>query len=278
MKILRQYTMATGSRETGFHVRGTGHFIIEHPEKDKYADFGEIFWCIEGCGLFSFHGKDFQLRPGWVWYYPPNSHHHFVPAPYLDYRWLSISGPDTGNLFHALRFKPGLNPAGNCPEKLFAEIILALRDGSRQSQMLALATAFKILTLAMTPQHDPQPMASQARDFILQHFSNPEINISTLADLLHIHRITLNRLFLEAYGIPPGKYLNNVRLQEGIRLLTESSRPVKEIAKRCGYASAGYFTRALHRRTGQTPRSFRSRKTDRSEPVSRRKDGAQRGT
>lgn len=262
MNILRQYTMGTGHSETGFHVRGTGHFIIERPEKEKFADFGEIFWCIAGCGLFTFHGRESPLRPGWVWYYPPHSHHRIVPSPYFDYRWLSIGGPDAGKLFHSLRFEPGLNPAGPCPEELFAEIILALRDGSRQSQMLALSTAFKILTLAMTPQHDPRPVASQARDFILQHFSNPEIDISTLADLLHIHRITLNRLFREAYGIPPGKYLNNVRLQEGIRLLTESSSPVREIARRCGFASAGYFTRALRRRTGQTPLSFRSRKSD----------------
>lgn len=260
MKHMHQFTMGTGYRNTGFYVRGTGHFIIEQPEADKFADFPEIFWCIDGSGLFyDAGGREIRLTPGMVWYYPEKTLHHFIPSPYLNYRWLSFDGPDAANLFHALRFKPGLNPAGPCPEELFAEILLGLRDGSRQSQLNVLALAFRILTLAMMTQTDPRPVTEQARDLIHKNFSNPEINVSTLAELLHVHRITLNRLFLKHYGISPGKYLNNVRLQEGIRLLTESSDPVKEIAKLCGYESAGYFSKVLRRQTGHTPRSFRSR-------------------
>ena len=97
-------------------------------------------------------------------------------------------------------------------------------------------------------------------DFIVKKYYDPGINVSMMAELLHVHRITLNRLFQAAYGISPGKYLNNVRLQEAIRLLTESDLPVKEVARNCGYESAGYFTKILHRQTGHTPRSFRSRK------------------
>ena len=257
MKDLRQFTMGTGYRNTGFYVRGTGHFIIEHQELDKFADYCEIFWCIGGSALF-YHGEqEFRLTPGMVWYYPENSFHHIIPSPYIDYRWLSFDGTDAANLFHALCFKPGLNPAGPCPEELFAEIMLGLRDGSRQSQLNVRASAFRILTLAMTPQADPRSVTEQARDLIHKNFSNPAMNVSTLAELLHVHRITLNRLFQKTYGISPGKYLNNVRLQEGIRLLTESSDPITEIAKLCGYESPGYFTKVLRRQTGHTPISFR---------------------
>lgn len=261
MNELWQYTMGTGYRNTGFYVRGTGHFIITQAQAPKKADFGEIFWCIAGCGRFYDYEQEFLLHPGWLWYYPPNSYHHFEPYPRFDYRWLSIDGTDAGNLFRALRFSPGLNQAGACPEELFAEVMLNLRDGSEQSHLRALDAAFRILTQAKTPQVSPRPTAVQAKDFLIKNFSNPDIDISTLADLLHVHRITLNRLFQEAYGLSPGKYLNHVRLQEGIRLLTESSEPVKKIAELCGFASASYFTKALHRQTGHTPLSFRRRKS-----------------
>lgn len=262
MKNLRQFTMGTGFRNTGFYVRGTGHFIIARPEKDKFADYCEIFWCIDGSALFFDDKREYRLTPGMVWYYPANSFHRIIPKPRIDYRWLSLDGPDAPNLFRSLRFRPGLNQAGPCPEELFAEIMLELRDGSRQAQLQALASAFRILTLAMMPQGDPRTVTEQARDLIRKNFSHPEINVSTLAELLHVHRITLNRLFMKTYGISPGKYLNSVRLQEGIRLLTETADPVKEVAKQCGYASAGYFTKVLQRQTGHTPRSLRSRETD----------------
>ena len=112
MKDLRQFTMGTGYRNTGFYVRGTGHFIIDRPELDKFADYCEIFWCIGGSAMFYDGKREFRLTPGMVWYYPENSLHHIIPSPYIDYRWLSFDGTDAANLFHALCFKPGLNPAG----------------------------------------------------------------------------------------------------------------------------------------------------------------------
>jgi AraC-like DNA-binding protein len=260
MEILRDYTMGTGYRDTGFYVRGTGHFMICEPELDKFAHFGEIFWCISGSGIFHYNNQTFSLQPGWVWYYPPGSLHHIIPDPCFHYRWLSIDGQDCGSLFNALRFKPGLNPAGECPEELFAEVKLKLSDGSRQSQLRALDAAFQILTRVMTPAEEPRSTAVQARNFMLKNFADPEISISTLAEMLHIHRITLNRLFISSYGISPGKYLNNIRLQEGIRLLTESYITVKEVAELCGFTSPGYFTKVLHKQTGHTPLEFRRKK------------------
>ena len=62
MKELRQFTMGTGYRNTGFYVRGTGHFIIEHQELDKFADYCEIFWCIGGSARFYDGGQEFLYR------------------------------------------------------------------------------------------------------------------------------------------------------------------------------------------------------------------------
>ena len=64
MKDLRQFTMGTGYRDTGFYVRGTGHFIIEHQKLDKFADYCEIFWCIDG---FSRRKDQTQLLPVICW-------------------------------------------------------------------------------------------------------------------------------------------------------------------------------------------------------------------
>lgn len=46
---------------------------------------------------------------------------------------------------------------------------------------------------------------------------------------------------------------------EARRLLGETRRPVKDIAKELGFSSAAYFTRAFQKHTGQTPSEFRRR-------------------
>jgi len=44
---------------------------------------------------------------------------------------------------------------------------------------------------------------------------------------------------------------------EARRLLVETRRPIKEIARDLGFSSAAYFTRAFQKHTGQTPSHFR---------------------
>ena len=46
---------------------------------------------------------------------------------------------------------------------------------------------------------------------------------------------------------------------EARRQLSESRRPVKDIARDLGFSSAAYFTRAFQKQTGQTPSEFRRR-------------------
>lgn len=52
--------------------------------------------------------------------------------------------------------------------------------------------------------------------------------------------------------------LQDRRLYEARRLLSDTKAPVKEISERLGFTSAAYFTRAFHARTGKTPSQFRT--------------------
>ena len=120
-------------REFDFFVRSIGHFYLppDKRQREKEADFGEIFWCLEGRGIFhdKFGNKNI-LRPGWIWYYPPGSRHVYYPDHCgFHYRWLTISGKNTDILFSSLKITPGLHYVGNCPEALFEEIYRDISTG-----------------------------------------------------------------------------------------------------------------------------------------------------
>jgi len=58
-------------------------------------------------------------------------------------------------------------------------------------------------------------------------------------------------------GISPGAYINQLRIQQAFSLLRHTSLSIAEIASRCGYTDADYFSRVIRRTTGYSPLQFR---------------------
>ena len=260
MQNIHHYIMASPYQSTDFYVRGTGHFILHSPEAGKYAHFAEIFWCINGSAAFYLDGVKYRLKPKHLFYYPPGSQHRFLPENQLfDYRWLSIDGPNAGMLFKSLGYEKGLLSAGDCPEDLFLRMERFMESDIKEFQLKALNAAFEILTLALVPKGNARPVVEQVREFIDDNYHDSGVHINMLAEAFHIHRVSLNRLFQQKYGISPIQYLTSVRIRQGIRLLCSTEDTVKEIAFRCGYNSADYFSKSVFKQTGMLPETLRKK-------------------
>ncbi|NQU45369.1 AraC family transcriptional regulator [bacterium] len=65
------------------------------------------------------------------------------------------------------------------------------------------------------------------------------------------------RLFRQAYGIAPLRYVNSIRIGRARRLLQDTQLTISEIAHQVGFRDPGYFTRVFARYTGHTPSLFR---------------------
>ena len=81
--------------------------------------------------------------------------------------------------------------------------------------------------------------------------------INELAENLQVPRKRLERLFAEKFSRSVGKEIARQRLERAKRFLTETDKPMKEIAALCGYCNAGYFTNAFRSGTGLTPKAWR---------------------
>jgi transcriptional regulator GlxA family with amidase domain len=66
-----------------------------------------------------------------------------------------------------------------------------------------------------------------------------------------------SRLFKTMFGVTPGTFVENARLEEGRVRLMRSRSSVNGIAAAIGFKSADAFRRAFQRRLGVTPREFR---------------------
>jgi AraC-like DNA-binding protein len=60
-----------------------------------------------------------------------------------------------------------------------------------------------------------------------------------------------------AFGLPPVRYLRELRLRRASELLATSDAGVEEIGYQSGFSRASYFCRVVREGTGLTPSEFR---------------------
>ena len=67
----------------------------------------------------------------------------------------------------------------------------------------------------------------------------------------------LSRSMRAHYGVTPTAYVQELRLRHAAHLLATTQDAITEIAHRCGFASASYFSRCFQREHRISPRRFR---------------------
>jgi len=65
------------------------------------------------------------------------------------------------------------------------------------------------------------------------------------------------RLWDEQVGVPPARYLTELRLRRACRLLVEEDEPIAAIAAAVGFADALHFSRRFHAFTAIGPQAYR---------------------
>lgn len=99
-------------------------------------------------------------------------------------------------------------------------------------------------------------LAAAYSALVERDFRKPK-SVAAYAAELGVSPTHLSRACRHAGGRPALAILIDRKLYEARRLLTETRRPVKEIASGLGFTSAAYFTRAFRAKTGQSPTEFR---------------------
>jgi len=83
--------------------------------------------------------------------------------------------------------------------------------------------------------------------------------VQRLALVSHVSEAHFARLFKQAFGVPPHRYLLTRRIERAVALLRDTGLPVTEIAFGTGWASLGSFGRTFRDITGESPSATRAR-------------------
>lgn len=106
--------------------------------------------------------------------------------------------------------------------------------------------------------HNDGDMIDEAIKFINVNITNKRISVEMIAEELNVSEEHFSRMFKKKIGIPPVKYINEVKIAEAKRLLLKSGTPIKEIASSLYYSDQFYFSQQFRRIVGCSPSEYRN--------------------
>jgi two-component system response regulator YesN len=93
-------------------------------------------------------------------------------------------------------------------------------------------------------------------EYIALHYSE-DISLITVAEKVNLNPSYLSRLFNQVTKMSFKDYLNKIRIDESLRLLSYSDHSILDVAISCGFNDQSYYSRVFKKIMGMTPRQYR---------------------
>lgn len=86
-----------------------------------------------------------------------------------------------------------------------------------------------------------------------------DLTLAEIANVAHMSPHYFSRVFRNSTGIPPHRYVIDRRIEKAKTLLSNNYLPLVEVGLSVGFQNQSHFTTLFHKRTGVTPKVYRSR-------------------
>ena len=94
----------------------------------------------------------------------------------------------------------------------------------------------------------------------IDHNYQEHITMESLADHFHFSASYINKMFRSQFGVPPMKYLLNLRIEKACALIKENEDlGIGSIGEMVRYSDSRYFSRIFRSVTGLTPSAYKKR-------------------
>lgn len=98
----------------------------------------------------------------------------------------------------------------------------------------------------------------RARDHADRHYAEP-LDLDRLAAVAGLSKYHFLRLFKATYGLTPGDYVTQRRIERAQDLLRATNLTVTEVCHAVGFSSLGSFSSRFRALVGESPSAFQRR-------------------
>ena len=234
-------------------------------------NFTEIFYILGGSGIFKINSYNYPVQKDDIVIVNPFVSHTEIsdPSNPLEYIALAVdgftltSGTNNNRLsdYFIINYKEKRNEIHFCL-KLLLDEIKTKESGYETACRNLLELFLRIIKkhvnydFSTTSYVRSNYECSRIKEYIDNNFKK-DITLDSLADYTHLNKYYLSHIFLDCYGIPPIKYLNQKRIEESKHLLVTTNYSILQIANIVGFSSQSYFSQIFKKSCGKTPLEYR---------------------
>lgn len=219
-----------------------------------------IHYIISGKGYFN--GSPVGKGQGFL--IKPFTHEHYYPDPQdpWEYLWITSRDPAMDEIFE----KYNADDKTKIFEYDYVSIVKNVAEILRRNHNRLYAPMEILEIFLYIFNHHTK--IGKAKDNPAEIYYNYSLNyiqsnmyravrVEELLQILGISQPYLYRIFKDRCAMSPKQYIDNCKLTEAKRLLTETAMSVTEVANSVGYSDALAFSFFFKKKTGQSPKNFR---------------------
>jgi AraC-like DNA-binding protein len=243
-----------------------GYFAHRHREI-------ELVLFYKGRSTAVIDGVTYQINAGDALIVFPNQLHKYVsdgPEEYILFLIPSTIYNDFEEVIDGTKpLYPILKGLADSPQiKGLAQ--MCIEDGARfayqrDKNLTGAILSFILEELETYPVEAADGALERVLLYCEQHFLE-DLTLDTLSKELFLGKYYISHLFGKQLGISFGNYINALRIEESVKLLTTTDLPITDVCFASGFTCTRTFNRAFMGRIGMSPREYRlQQKRDRLE-------------
>ena len=253
-------------REINDHSIHTVHFVLETKEQVytglRLKSLYTVYLVTQGEGKLHTRGEVLQLCRGDVFFSFPAEPFAIESTKDFQYMYISFLGARGNRIMDKLSISSKTPLYQNCQE-LEAVWTQGLDSPAELSDIAS--EAVLLHTFAYLGRRLPEfsandkgrtDLISMIQKYVDEHFSDPDFSLERLGSDLKYNKKYLSTVFKRHVGVGIVEYLHTVRIQHACTMLKQGFTSVSDVALRCGYPDAQYFSKVFKRRMSISPREY----------------------
>ena len=139
------------------------------------------------------------------------------------------------------------------------EIIKEIEGAETEAQVGALVPRMIRRYCLLVQTYSRERYSGIVRDvlnYVDFHYMEP-LNLESLANRYAVNKNYLSSRFHKEAGMTVTDYINLTRVRRSLKLLSGTALSMPEIAERCGFSDANYYSRIFKKVHGTTPNEYR---------------------